>query len=111
MSDPFDDWESAFDAGIDPIVPNKKPVVADKELWENAQVFINKNIEPEVSIENQERTFYRPTVKIISRKNNENKSSESLKFEPKKHFIPPKNEASNKDILKKKNNPSLAFAP
>ncbi|PWA03455.1 hypothetical protein BB558_000392 [Smittium angustum] len=36
MSDPFDDWESAFDAGIEPEIPKKTAERLNAAIWNEA---------------------------------------------------------------------------
>ncbi|OMJ20667.1 hypothetical protein AYI69_g6111 [Smittium culicis] len=73
MSDPFEDWESAFDAGIEPVIPTSK---TSKKASENIWLEANKEgvHKVDVYLENQDRTFYRPELKVLSRKDNSDNS-------------------------------------
>ncbi|KAI8376257.1 uncharacterized protein BYT42DRAFT_573979 [Radiomyces spectabilis] len=71
--DPWDDWESAADAGLidynAPVKSTRKEKTEEeksKELWEKA----NQTLTPTVIRTDSSRTEYKPEIKILKRPSN-----------------------------------------
>ncbi|CAG8795693.1 16320_t:CDS:2 [Cetraspora pellucida] len=71
--DPWDDWEAAADAGLEP-----KPVGTlddhekNKQIWQEARLSIDRNsyVQPEITRTDSTRTEYVPELRILKRPKN-----------------------------------------
>ncbi|PVU90961.1 hypothetical protein BB559_004361 [Furculomyces boomerangus] len=72
MSDPFDDWESAFDAGIEPEIPKKTAERLNAAIWNEAN---RETVPYEIYLENQNQTFYKSEIKLLTRKKDDTTNS------------------------------------
>ncbi|KAI8880478.1 hypothetical protein K501DRAFT_335371 [Backusella circina FSU 941] len=68
-TDPWDDWETAADAGLNDYKPKEKAKVDNKELWEKA----NQYTTPVIIMSDNNHTpaaDYKPSIKVLKRPEN-----------------------------------------